>query len=217
MYKIITMLLSLTPSLLSNANALEMSNKSNNTISFGNRLNYNHNSGIYLHAAIRAENDRSAQGKNTSLRKRITAKRNVAEKKEFLYRRTLREAGFKRNFEDKPNIFLYGRVNMSLASALKTALEAYEGPDMLITSGLRCWSKNSAHCSGNAVDIDWGNNGKEIVDYFLTEEGQAFLAEYNLEFFIEDSRSMKLSKKHAPFFRIIPHATGEHIHLNIKR
>ena len=93
-------------------------------------------------------------------------------------------------------------------------LSTYNGPAMLITSATRKWSVKSNHYHGNAIDIDWHNGGEEVLEYLINSDW----AEANgLRFFVEDKRndSSFLKESYKKHFRVIRHATGKHIHLEI--
>lgn len=96
------------------------------------------------------------------------------------------------------------------------ALDNYEGPSIKVTSGLRhSGYKRSLHRIGKAIDIHYNKN---FVMWCNTDEGKKWLNDYNLEFFVEDTHDRdfdqpELDKR----FRIIPWATGLHIHINIKK
>ena len=101
-------------------------------------------------------------------------------------------------------------VNFQLIEALNT----YQGPSLTITSGHRNWGARD-HKDGIAVDISYS---EDIVQYFMTD-GQDWLDNYNLEFFIEDrheATSSKIPESFRHHWRLISWATGLHIHINLK-
>lgn len=110
---------------------------------------------------------------------------------------------------------LYGPVD----SALIRAIIDYDGPQVIITSAHRAWSKRSKHYCGKALDLDLT---PEVAEYLVSPSGEAFLARHNLEFFIEDkptSKELKSYSVQARYARFIfknPFATGSHIHLQLK-
>jgi hypothetical protein len=98
--------------------------------------------------------------------------------------------------------------------AIYEAIQAYKGPTIKITSAFRNhgW-KHSLHRKGKALDIHWSPNA---VSYFLSEEGQAWLQKYKLQFFIESPSSQDLNDDFDKHFRIVSWASkGLHIHLEL--
>lgn len=105
-------------------------------------------------------------------------------------------------------------VRMELHSTLRTALEAYEGPQgCTITSALRPHCKRSLHSKGLAIDIAWNEEGKLLAQWLDSEEGLAWLKKYNISYYLENISS---KKEHMNYF-YNKWATGPHIHLNVTR
>lgn len=133
----------------------------------------------------------------------ITAKKQrVHLKKEFL--------GFK----------LLGQCDTRIDDQLKGALSAYTGPNVQITSLRRHWNSSSQHTYGKAVDMEWSG---ELIDYLVSEEGKLWLDQYNLMFYIEgkpgsfELRKYKVDSRYSQYVFENKRATGNHVHIGIKK
>ena len=109
------------------------------------------------------------------------------------------------------------RVNMLGTEEFSKALESctYNG-SCLITSAFshsKCHSKNSQHKKGEAIDIDWRNEGEQFLEWLDSSEGKTWLELNNLIFELENISSMV----YHPRYRYNRKATGPHIHLHIKK
>lgn len=117
---------------------------------------------------------------------------------------------------------LLGGCNTNISTCLKEALLAYTGPNVMITSLKRNWKSNptSQHNHGKAVDLEWS---PELIDFLVTEEGQAWLNNFNLMFYIEDrpgSKELskyKMNEVYSPYVYENENATGAHVHIGIRR
>lgn len=114
----------------------------------------------------------------------------------------------------------HGKLNTNITPELKLAMDTYEGPTVLITSLVRHWNCKSAHAHGKAVDYNWS---EALIDYLVTSKGKEWLAAHSLMYYIEDrpgSKKLlpyKASEIHSKFVFENPHATGPHIHIQIKK
>lgn len=115
---------------------------------------------------------------------------------------------------------LLGRCNTNISNLLRDALITFPGPKVRITSLRRNWNTHSQHNCGKAVDMEWS---EELIDFLVTEEATTWLDQHNLMFYIEDRPgSVKLHKykndlKYSKYVFENPHATGPHVHVQIKR
>lgn len=113
-----------------------------------------------------------------------------------------------------------GKVNTNISLALKVALTEYQGPEVSITSLKRSWNNKSAHNHGNAVDFEFDG---ELIKWLVSTDGQAWLERHNLMFYIEDKPGSKIltpyktDPLYAKFVFENPNATGDHIHIAIKK
>ncbi len=107
--------------------------------------------------------------------------------------------------------------NKKIETDLHLALWSYVGPQFTITSAFRDYGyKKSKHRHGKAIDIHYSSN---LVDYFISEEGSLWLESFGLKLYIEDCSRKKLRKmpsNYQKYIRYISHATGLHIHLELK-
>lgn len=95
------------------------------------------------------------------------------------------------------------KVLSKVNDVLVEAIKAYDGPEIILTSGLRhSGYKRSLHRIGKAIDIHFC---EEFVMWCELDAGKEWLKKYNLEFFVEDNREREfddnLIDKH---FRKIP-------------
>lgn len=113
---------------------------------------------------------------------------------------------------------LWGTKNTNISSELRLALEAYQGPKVMITSLRRHWGTKSNHEHGKAVDMQLTT---DLTDWLVSEEGQKWLENHSLKFYIEDvpkADSLWVYKKSDTFSKYVfenPNATGPHIHIEI--
>lgn len=111
-------------------------------------------------------------------------------------------------------------LNTRITPELKAALDSYNGPKVLITSLVRHWSNKSAHAHGKAADYNWS---EELISYLVTEGGKEWLKAHSLMYYIEDRPGSKKllpyknSEIHKEFVFENPHATGPHVHIQIKK
>lgn len=100
-----------------------------------------------------------------------------------------------------------------LSKNLTEALSEYMGANLRITSGYRSngWSR-SKHRHGNAIDVKYDT---QVVDYLLSPEGEKWLKNNNLSFFIEQKYSISLPKQYRKHFRVIKWATSLHLHIEV--
>ena len=112
----------------------------------------------------------------------------------------------------------YNSVDVYLHKSMCKALDQYSGPDnILITSMRRKWCKHSKHFTGEAVDIQLNQSGRNMFEWMISEDGKLWLTDHNLFFYIEDKPgSSKLKEFRERFSEYIfenKNATGLHIHL----
>lgn len=110
--------------------------------------------------------------------------------------------------------FIAFNVDTSIHEDLRMALVSYTGPKVRINSLRRHWGTKSDHERGKAVDFDLCPS---IVEYLTSEQGQKWLKEHSLMFYIEGrpgSREVKTyEEKYAQYVFYNPKATGPHIHI----
>lgn len=115
---------------------------------------------------------------------------------------------------------LLGSVNTNVSDSLVEALKAYTGPTVGITSLRRHWNSKSAHNHGKAVDFEFS---KELIEWLISDEGQHWLNNHSLMFYIESVpgakclKPYKADERYAQYVFENPQATGDHIHIGIKR
>ncbi len=113
------------------------------------------------------------------------------------------------------NFVVWEPVDTSVTQEFYVALREYAGPVVRLNS-LKRPGKKSKHCHGNAADLELTH---ELVEYLLTEEGQDWLFNHQLQFYIEGKPgSRKVRKyysdpKYSNFVFFNSHATGDHIHV----
>ena len=107
-------------------------------------------------------------------------------------------------------------VDTSISNSFKEVLLSYSGPKVRVNSLKRGYNRSSQHYHGKAVDFEFSS---ELIDYLVSDAGQAWLKEHNLTFYIEGkpgsrkvSRYLKDPYRRYVFFN--PDATGDHIHIN---
>lgn len=111
------------------------------------------------------------------------------------------------------------RIDTSVSNTLKSVLTTYTGPAATISSLKRHYNCKSDHYHGNAVDFAWCD---VLINYLISDEGQAWLSAHNLYFFIEGrpgSRKVAAYLKNevaAKYVFFNPSATGNHIHLGVE-
>lgn len=113
------------------------------------------------------------------------------------------------------NFIVWTPVDTSISKELREALSSYAGPVVKINS-LKRYGSKSKHCHGNAADLELTH---VLVEYLLTDEGQQWLSEHKLEFYIEGKPGSRKVKKYTVdprtedyvFFNT--NATGDHIHI----
>lgn len=113
------------------------------------------------------------------------------------------------------NFVVWTPVDTAISEDLRKALSSYTGPVVKINS-LRRYGSGSKHCHGKAADLELTH---VLVEYLLTDEGQQWLNEHKLEFYIEGKPGSRRVKKYKTdprtddyvFFN--PKATGDHIHI----
>lgn len=99
------------------------------------------------------------------------------------------------------------------------ALATYNGPSCTITSMRRLSNPASKHFSGKAVDIKITD---ELIEYLTSDDGRKWLAMYGLDFYIEDNRKSSRLRRYLdnpltrPHCKVIPWASGLHVHLYLK-
>lgn len=140
------------------------------------------------------------------------------------YKHPIAKVHTKRNIFTAAKEFLQfkvlGKVNTNVSLALRVALTEYQGPEVSITSLKRSWNNKSAHNHGNAVDFEFD---EELIKWLVSTDGQAWLDRHNLMFYIEDKPGSKVLKPYktnplyAEFVFENPNATGDHIHIAIKK
>ena len=84
----------------------------------------------------------------------------------------------------------------------------------------RSFNPKSQHYHGNAIDIRFDKDGKELLHWLESDDGQQWMDDYHLTYLLEftgNSRSYRYWKKRSSKAMINPHATGTHIHIQIKR
>jgi hypothetical protein len=114
---------------------------------------------------------------------------------------------------------LESSCDTNVSEQLKAALTDYSGPDIMITSLKRHYNRKSKHFCGNAVDLQFRH---ELIEWLVSEDGQRWLSAHNMLFYIEGrpgSRKLiryKSDKIYSKYILENPHATGDHIHINIK-
>lgn len=117
------------------------------------------------------------------------------------------------------NFKLESPCDTNVTTNLRTALRSYTGPEIKITSLKRHYNCKSKHFHGKAVDLQFSH---ELIDWLVSDEGQQWLNQHNMLFYIEDrphSRKLLRYKKEAIYSKYVfenPHSTGAHIHINIK-
>lgn len=127
---------------------------------------------------------------------------------------------FQKTGSEFMNFKLLGRCDTNISKRLKDALNTYTGPNIKITSLRRHFNRKSQHFHGNAVDMEFSH---ELIEYLVSNEGQEWLDFNNLMFYIEDVPGSRLlvryqsDEKYAKYVFENPNATGEHIHIGIKR
>lgn len=133
----------------------------------------------------------------------ITAKKVVAKKTKKIYNAHL---SFQR------------QVNKGFSNSLLEALNTYKGPKITVSSGVRKHSRKSKHYHGNAIDIHWDESAKHFIMWCNTDEGEAWLEENQLQFFVEDKYDSTKEQLgyFSKYFRKISWASGLHIHLEKK-
>lgn len=116
---------------------------------------------------------------------------------------------------------LEGVCNTNISNQLKLALASYSGPDVKITSLRRNWNSTSRHNHGKAVDMEFDH---ELIEWLVSEPGQAWLSSNSLMFYIEGrpgSKRLVPYKNDAKYNKYVfenPNAkgiTGDHIHIGI--
>ncbi len=115
---------------------------------------------------------------------------------------------------------LASATDTTIHSSLKSSLGSYKGPETRINSLRRHWGTKSQHECGKAVDFEWS---EELIEYLVGEEGQQWLADHDMMFYIEDRPGSKYLKKylasprHKEYVFENPSCTGKHIHIQIKK
>lgn len=109
---------------------------------------------------------------------------------------------------------LYTPVDTTMKSEFRLALQEYTGPAVKINS-LKRHGTRSAHCKGLAVDLEFS---PQLIDYLVSEEGQVWLKNHSLMFYIEGkpgSRKVRSYQRdvYAEYVFFNPEATGDHIHI----
>jgi hypothetical protein len=113
---------------------------------------------------------------------------------------------------------LYTPVDVRIDSTLYTALANYNGPESVINSLRRSWKGKSKHNVGKAVDMGLTN---DLVEYLISEEGEKWLKDHNLKYFIEGKPGSRVVSSYTKdprtsrFVKFNPDATGDHIHMHI--
>lgn len=106
------------------------------------------------------------------------------------------------------------RIDRRLLEALKN----YSGPHAVITSLRRVDNPRSKHFKGLAADLRFDAS---VVDYLVSSEGQRWLKTHQLDFYIEDNRKSSRLRRYLddpitrPYCKVIPWASGLHIHIFI--
>lgn len=109
-------------------------------------------------------------------------------------------------------------LDTSIDSSLVTALNAYTGPEVTISSLKRHkWNSKSKHRIGRAADFEFN---PELIEWLVSEEGSLWRTQYGINFFIEGKPGSKLIKSYKrgvyeEFVFENPYATGDHIHIDI--
>lgn len=114
---------------------------------------------------------------------------------------------------------LYTRVDTTICPKFREVLATYPGPKVKLNSLRRHNDRGSRHYHGQAVDLELKH---ELVHFLISDEGQKWLDEHDLMFYIEGNpmRKTKVQKyeegatgKYVFWNR---RATGDHIHLALK-
>jgi len=121
----------------------------------------------------------------------------------------------------KSNFFGFSilqKVDARISEKLQLALKSWTGPEAGITSLKRGYNPSSQHYYGKAADFGWD---PKVIDYLVSEEGQKWLNAFQLMFYIEGKPGSKKVKSYdhgiyAQYIFYNPHATGDHIHLQLK-
>ena len=93
-----------------------------------------------------------------------------------------------------------------LDNNLVIAIKKYTGPLLRISSGKRTNGfKKSKHRCGKAIDASYD---KKVVSWLLSPTGEEWSKGNNIRWYIEDTK-----KHNLPHFRVIPWASGLHLHL----
>ncbi len=109
--------------------------------------------------------------------------------------------------------------DINVSEQLTAALLDYSGPEIMITSLKRHFNRKSKHYCGNAVDMQFRH---ELIEWLVSEDGQRWLSDHNMLFYIEGrpgSRKLVRYKSDVVYAKYVlenPHATGDHIHINIR-
>ena len=107
-------------------------------------------------------------------------------------------------------------VDPTLDMKLYHALKAYNGPPVKVNSLRRFGNRRSQHHCGQAVDIMWDKSGRAMARWLVKEEGQAWLKEYGMGFYLEKIYDKDYRRGlYKKYVFDNPKATGSHIHLHV--
>ena len=113
-------------------------------------------------------------------------------------------------------VFRSKSVDPNLDMKLYHALKAYTGPAVKVNSLRRFGNRRSQHHCGQAIDISWDRDGRAMARWLVKEEGQAWLKEYGMSFYLEKIYDKDYRRGlYKKYVFDNPKATGSHIHLHV--